>query len=142
MWGYDNDVPAAGLILNIAYGYNVRECEDPFVALSPTRLHVTPSKLAALAQCCATCSRCVSSSLKLAKDLTRAVPGDFLTSSSGASKTPAGVVPICPVQTACLFTRGLVLKMFDAPFNGSRARSCVSFPTLARSWELIFRIVG
>jgi hypothetical protein len=25
---------AAGLILNIAYGYNVRECEDPFVTVA------------------------------------------------------------------------------------------------------------
>lgn len=27
-------VPAAGLILNIAYGYNVHNCEDPFITIA------------------------------------------------------------------------------------------------------------
>ena len=27
-------LPAASLILNIAYGYNVRDCDDPFIAIA------------------------------------------------------------------------------------------------------------
>ena len=34
MWVADNHTPAAGLILNIAYGYNVRDCDDPFIAIA------------------------------------------------------------------------------------------------------------
>lgn len=34
VWLTKTTVPAAGLILNIAYGYNVRNCEDPFITIA------------------------------------------------------------------------------------------------------------
>lgn len=34
IWLMKTTVPAAGLILNIAYGYNVHNCEDPFVTIA------------------------------------------------------------------------------------------------------------
>ena len=31
---YDDNNLVAGLILNIAYGYNVRDCEDPLIGIA------------------------------------------------------------------------------------------------------------
>lgn len=101
IWVYDNHVPAAGLILSITYGYNVRDCEDPFIAIADAATRNTVKAGGPGAMLCD-----MFPMRKFARDL-MGIPREFfgtliyLTSSSEVSKASTVVVPVCRVQTSC-----------------------------------------
>ena len=96
-------LPAAGLILNIAYGYNVRDCEDPFIAIAEEATGNTANSGGPGAMMCDMFPLC---------ELTAGVfeTWALLTSSSGVSKAHSGVVPICRVQTPCPTHKGACVQ--------------------------------
>jgi hypothetical protein len=103
-------VPAAGLILNIAYGYNVRNCEDPFVTIADEATRNTVKAGGPGAMLCDMFPMC-----ELAFQVRRGCHGDpeawtHLTSSPDSSEVHASVVPICPFQTTCLVHEGTGIK--------------------------------
>jgi len=112
-WIYDNNKPAAGLILNIAYGYNVRDCEDPFVAIADAATRNTvkaggPGTMLCdmfpMCKLTVTASRGSRGDLWGVRDID--LPGIFIWDS----KVPSDVAPICRVQTARPIHKGTCVQ--------------------------------
>lgn len=103
-WIYDNNKLAAGLILNIAYGYNVRDCEDPFVAIADAATRNTVKAGGPGAMLCdmfPMCKLTVAVGRRSRGDLWSVRDIDLPDVFVWDSKVPSGVAPICRVQTAC-----------------------------------------
>lgn len=107
----ETPVPAAGLILNIAYGYNVRNCEDPFITISDEAIRNTVNAGGPGATLCDMFPVCESTFQVFQgsrEDLRGIGAQIYLTFSS--SEVSAAVVPICPFQTARAVHEGASIK--------------------------------
>lgn len=104
IWIYYSNITAAGLILNIAYGYNIRDCEDPFIAIADA---ATRNTVKAGGPGAMLCDMFPMRKLTVAvgrgsrEDLWAVRGMDLPDVFVWVSKVHTDVVPICGVQAAC-----------------------------------------
>jgi len=105
----------AGLILNITYGYNVRDCEDPLIGIADEATRNTVKAGGPGAMLCDMFPLC---KLTIGRSHRSYVfwMWILITSSPVVKYLPAWF-PFAQFKRHALFTRGLVLKMFDVPYQ-------------------------
>ena len=118
---YDN-VLAAGLILNIAYGYNVRDCEDPLIGIADEATRNTVKAGGPGAMLCDMFPLCKLT--MRGSQIFCYLDVDSHDTFAEGSKAPAYVVPICPVQTARGIHKGTCVQDVRHPLPVGQGPDC------------------
>ena len=113
IWIYDNNIPGAGLILNIVYGYNVRDCEDPFITIADAATRNTVKAGGPGAMLCdmfPMCKLTITVGQGSRGDLWGVRNMDLPEVFVWVSKVPTDMVPVHGVQTACPVHKGTCVQ--------------------------------